>query len=251
VDPTLVRVGGLRVSVYGFFLLAGIAVALYRFTRTGGRAGLSRSEALDLGLYVALAGLVGARVGYVLGHAGAYRSAPERALWLWQDGGLAFYGGVAAAVVTCRLLRPHRWVETLDALAAPAALGYAVGVAAAFWGVLFLGRPTDLPWAVDVGGTLRHPVGGYLMLASLVAYRVLEAASGVPHPPGHLTLTYLVMHGAARFAAELFADPQAAAVVGPLSLGQVAAAAVAAAGAVGLWGLERRRGQDGGAQGGG
>lgn len=249
-DPTLLRVGGLRVTVYGFFLLAGIALALYRFTRAGARAGLDRQEALDLGLYLALAGLLGARVGYVLAHAGAYLPEPQRALWIWQDGGLAFYGGMVASVVACRLVRPDRWTQILDALAGPVSLGYALGMVGTFWGVLFLGRPTDLPWAVEVGGTLRHPVGGYLLVASLAAYRVLQALDRVARPSGQLALAYLVMHGTARFAAELFADPRTtAAVVGPLGVGQLAAAVAAAAGAVGLWHLGRRREGDGAASG--
>ncbi|MDQ7799870.1 MAG: prolipoprotein diacylglyceryl transferase [Armatimonadota bacterium] len=241
-EGTLFRIGGVGVSVYGLFLLAGFGAGLLRLVRSAGRAGLTQAEALDLGLYLLLAGLVGARLGHVLAHAGAYLADPLRAVLIWQDGGLAFYGGVAACVVACRTLRPDRWVAVLDAVAAPAAAGYALGVLGALWGGLFLGRPTDLPWAVDVAGALRHPVAAYLALASVGAYRVLEAMARVEHLPGQLTLTYLVLHGTARTAADLFVDPNAtSAVVGPLTLGQLSAGVVAAAAGAGLWALGRAR----------
>jgi len=243
VDPTLLRTGGLRISAYGLFLLAGLALGLYRFVRTCHRAGLGRAEALDLGLNLALVALLGARAGYVLAHAGAYVQDPVRALWVWQDRGLAFYGGVAACVLCCRLLRSDRWVQILDVLAAPAALGYTVGALGTLW--VFVGRPTDLPWAVEVAGTLRHPVGAYLALASLAAYRLLEGRTGAAGS-GQALLAYLVLQGTARFAAEAFVDPvTTSAVAGPLTLGQLSAAVVAAAGAVGLWWGRRGAGEGG------
>ncbi len=241
-EGTLFRIAGVGVSVYGLFLLAGFGIGLLRLVRNAGRAGLTRAEATDVGLYLLLAGLVGARAGHVLAHAGAYVADPLRAIRIWQDGGLAFYGGVAACGVAARAVRPDRWVAVLDAVAAPAAAGYALGVLGALWGGLFLGRPTDLPWAVDVGGTLRHPVAAYLSLASLGAYRVLEAMARSEHPPGQVTLTYLVLHGTARFAADLFVDPNAtSAVVGPFTLGQLSSGVVTLGATAGLWALGRTR----------
>ncbi len=221
--------GGLRVSVYGLFLLAGLAVGVWRFVRTGHRVGLPSAEALDLGLWVVLAGLVGARAAHVLAHLDAYAAEPLRTVQLWQDGGLAFYGGAVGVAVSCWLLRGRLWLQTLDALAAPVAAGYAVGVLGSLWGGAFPGRPTDLPWAVEVLGTLRHPVAAYLAVGAVAAYRLLERTAGRVRVPGQLALTYLVLQGTCRVAADFFVDPQVApAVVGPFSLGQVAAAAVAA-----------------------
>lgn len=239
---TLIQLGPVGVSSYGLFLLLGFAVGLWRFVRSSSRLGLSEAQALDLGLSLLVAGLVAARAGYVLAHLSAYAAEPFLAVAVWRDGGLAFYGGAGGVVVACRVLRGRNWVRTLDALAAPAALGYAVGVLGALWGGLFVGRPTDLPWAVEVAGRLRHPVPVYLAVASLAAYRLLEHGDRAGAGPGQLALTYLLLHGVARFAAEFFTEPHVApAILGMFSWGQVAAAVVAAASAAGLW--RARQGQ--------
>lgn len=241
-SPALIQLGPVQLSSYGFFLLLGFATGLWRFVRTGDRAGLSRAEALDLGLSLLLAGLVASRLGHVLAQPGAYVAEPFRAVAFWQDGGLAFYGGVGGVIVACRVLRAHAWIKTLDTLAGPVALGYAVGSLGALAGGLFLGKPTDLPWAVEVAGALRHPVPAYLALASLAAYRHLEGAYHTGAAPGQLALTYLLMHGVARFAAEFFTEPQPdLALLGSFRLGQLASAVVAVAGALGLWHTHRSR----------
>lgn len=223
-------------------MLLGFATGLWRFVRTGDRAGLSRAEALDLGLSLVLAGLVASRLGYVLAQPGAYVAEPFRAVAVWQDGGLAFYGGVGGVALACRVLRGDGCLKTLDTLAGPVALGYAVGCLGALAGGLFLGKPTDLPWAVEVGGALRHPVPAYLALASLAAYRHLERVDHTGAAPGQLALTYLLFQGVARFTGEFFTESQSAsALLGPFSLGQLACAVVAAASALGLWYIQRSR----------
>ncbi len=242
-EGTLLQLGAVRVSTYGLFLLLGFATGLLRFVRTAHRADLSPGEALDLGLSVLLVGLVGARAAHVVAHVSAYAPQPFRAVAIWQEGGLAFYGGVAGAAVACWWLRRHRWRETLDVLAAPVALGYAVGMLGAVWGGSFPGRPTDLPWAVEGGGTLRHPVAAYLLVASLVAYRLLEGLHRVGTVPGQLALTYLLLQAVSRLAADFFVDPHStSAVLGPLTLGQVASGLVAAGSAAGLWRIQREHG---------
>lgn len=241
-DPTVLQVGSLRVTAHGLVLLSAFAVGLWRFARGAERAGLARPEALDLGLYLLVAGLLGARAGHVLAHAGTYVHEPQRVLWIWQDGGLAFYGGVAACAGACRWLRPRDWVAVLDHAAPAAAVAYAVGAVGALWTGLFLGRPTDLPWAVDVAGTPRHPVGAYLALASVAAYRLLESAASGEHAPGQVALTYLLFQSTARAAADVFVDPQSTSpVLGPFTAGQVSSAAVALGSALALWALAKRR----------
>ncbi len=242
-EGTLLQLGAVRISTYGVFLLLGFAAGLLRFVRTAHRAELSGGEALDLGLSVLLAGLVGARVAHVVTHPGAYAAQPFRVVAIWQDGGLAFYGGVLASAAACRGLRKDRWLQTLDALAAPVALGYAVGMLGALWGGSFLGRPTDLPWAVEGGGVLRHPVAAYLLVASLVAYRLLERLHRLGTVPGQLALTYLLVQSVARLVADFFVDPRfTSAVLGPFTLGQVASGLVAAGSAAGLWRIQREHG---------
>jgi phosphatidylglycerol:prolipoprotein diacylglycerol transferase len=237
VEPAWLQLGSLRVSSYGVLLLVAFAAGLARLAATAPRAGLARGEAVDAALTALLAGLVGARLVHVLAFWPHYASEPLRTVALWQDGGLSFYGGLAAGTLGVWVVRRRDWVEFLDLCAAPLALGYAVGAVGALGAGVFLGRPTDLPWAVEAAGTLRHPVAGYLLVAALATYRLLERLRSVRRFAGQLALTFLAVHGASRFAADFFVDPQVAPpLLGPLTVAQAAALAVAAsAGAALVW----------------
>ncbi len=227
-EPTWLELGSLRVSSYGILLLAAFAVGLTRLAVTAHRAGLSGGEAVDAALTALVAGLLGARVAHVLAFWPRYASEPLRTLALWQDGGLSFYGGLAGGAFGVWVVRRRDWVEFFDLCAAPLALGYAVGAIGALGAGVFLGRSTDLPWAVEAAGSFRHPVAGYLLLAALAVYRLLERLRWTRRFPGQLALTFLAVHGASRFAADFFVDPQVAQpVLGPFTAAQAAALAVA------------------------
>lgn len=227
--PTLLEIGGFRVSSFGLFLLLAFAVGIYNLTRNARREGLDPGQALDAGLYAIIGGILGARAAHVIVNFGQYAAEPARILQIWHDGGLVFYGALAGGLVVS-VFAAKRWGAARFAdLAAPAlALGYAVAMIGALLAGLFNGRPIDLPWAVEIDGVLRHPTQIYLLLAAVGTYRVLSAVRQVGPRPGQLFLTFLFLHGFSRFVVEFFLDPQfAPAVAGPLTLAQVAHGTVA------------------------
>ena len=136
---------GLDVHSYGLLVALGAIAGVLFALRQGRRMGFDTAAVLDLGFWSLVAGIIGARVLYVLVHAGAYarlcagtgasRSA-LRALadctapfTIWQ-GGLVFYGGALAAGGVV-LLFAHRRAWPLgnvaDLLAPSLALGHALG----------------------------------------------------------------------------------------------------------------------------
>jgi phosphatidylglycerol:prolipoprotein diacylglycerol transferase len=241
VEVAWLQLGNFRVSAYGVLLLVAFAVGVVRLAVTAPRASLPTGEAVDAALTALLAGLVGARLVHVVAHWPHYAAEPLRTVALWQDGGLSFYGGLAGGAVGVWAVRRQDWVGFLDLCAAPLALGYAVGAVGALWAGVFLGRPTDLPWAVEAAGALRHPVAGYLLVAAVAIYRLLERLHATRRFVGQLALTFLAVHGASRFAADFFVDPQVAPpVFGPLTVAQAAALAVAASATAALVWAGRR-----------
>ncbi|PMP76043.1 MAG: diacylglyceryl transferase, partial [Roseiflexus castenholzii] len=65
-----------------------------------------------------------------------------------------------------------------------------------------LGAPTDLPWAVPLFGTLRHPVALYYLLAALATWGVLTWVARRSPQPGTLAMTYLAVQGSALLLLE-------------------------------------------------
>lgn len=93
--------GGFPVFGYGLFLMLGFVAGLLLAVRRARRAGIATDAVLDIGLLSIFAGVVGARVTYLLldyqPSDGNYGTLKEWAA-VWQ-GGLTFQGGLILAIL--------------------------------------------------------------------------------------------------------------------------------------------------------
>ncbi len=172
--------------------LAGTWLAL----SDGRRAGLDPDRLSTLLFAVLLAGVAGGRLLFVFDHWEAFRSRPWAALAVWE-GGLTLWGGFLLAIpvgiaVTKRLGLPT-WT-TADVLAAPTALGAAVGRVGCFLNGCCYGSPTGLPWGVhfpdgseaahDFPGEALHPAQLYNAAAGLLVFAIVRWARPRLGAPG-------------------------------------------------------------------
>jgi phosphatidylglycerol:prolipoprotein diacylglycerol transferase len=134
------------VHTYGVLIAIGFAAGIALAWRQAQRQGLDGGRVLDLSFWILIAGLLGARLLYVVVNASAFARActsgdggprtAARALWdctralhLWE-GGLVYYGGFLAAVgVVVLFARRQGWnFWTVGDLFAPGlALGHFFG----------------------------------------------------------------------------------------------------------------------------
>ncbi len=124
--------GGFPIFGYGAFLMLGFAVGLVIAWLRAKRAGLSGDAALDIGLIAIFAGVVGARLAYLLidyqpaeGSHGDWRE--WVAVW---NGGLTFQGGLFLAVAADWIYVKARRIpvgKMFDAYAPALALGVGFG----------------------------------------------------------------------------------------------------------------------------
>lgn len=205
--PTL-RIGPLALQTPGLLLLLGFWLALEVTARRAARRGLDREAIYNGGFYGALGGILLARVGYVLLHWPAYQDNLLGVLALSPQTlqpafGLA--GGALAAGLHLRRKRvPLR--PLLDAAAVGLAVyisAHALGNAA---GGFALGRETAVPWAIELWGTLRHPVQLYEFAAGLFSLAGLLWAGRRPEPlaSGLLFLLFVALYSASRLLLEPF-----------------------------------------------
>jgi phosphatidylglycerol:prolipoprotein diacylglycerol transferase len=151
VNPVIASLGGLAIRWYSLTLLAAAGVAILVFTHEARRKRLDERAMLDGIWWVAIAAIVGGRVLYELqNELPMLRADPLHVFMVWE-GGLSFYGGLIAAIVTIVVFARMRGVPlwpVLDAAAPAAAIGQAVGhIGCLITGDSF-GLPTTLPWAV-------------------------------------------------------------------------------------------------------
>ena len=124
--PTVPTVLG--VSPHGAMAAVAIAFGLWLLGRALDRRGIPREAAEMAVIWAIPAGIVGARLDYVISHPASFGS-PIAALELWK-GGLALFGGLLAGSATAAFVMARQGVRVLrafDAAAIPMAVAIAVG----------------------------------------------------------------------------------------------------------------------------
>lgn len=164
------------------------------------------TEALNnLVFYGLLAYILGGRVSYALAHLSAFSQSPLSLFALNPDLFDSLGGGIAAvlaAVIYGQRQKLPLWntLDTLTPFFAMLAVGISLSHLAA--GTAF-GKPTDLPWAIDLWNAKRHPSQIYELLASLLTLGLIWFQKANPRP-GLLFLAFAALSSAARLFLEAF-----------------------------------------------
>jgi len=172
----------LTVKSYGLMMVVGFlaAVTLIRL--------LSRSFTEDpqhitnAALYSLVAGIVGARVFFVVHYFDSFRDEPLSVFAIWK-GGLELLGGVLLAIAVILLyIRYHKLPlrHYLDVLAVGLMLALVFGRIGCFLNGCCYGRPTELPWGV------RFPYGSFAYRSQVQA----DPERGRMEPHLHLPPDY-------------------------------------------------------------
>ena len=238
IDPILVsfELFGYNIDIHWYGVIIGLSVIIgslfaeREIVRRGGKAGYI----WDLLIWVVPAGIIGARLGYVLNDIGGgstyFLDDPVRIFQLW-NGGLHIYGAIAlgllAAFYFTRKYPFDRWM-LLDAMAPTLLIAQAFGRLANFINQELYGPPTDLPWGVNIAAQNRiapwgdlttfplettkfHPTFFYEMIWNLLAAVLiiwLVRKLGEGFKPGSAFFTWMVLEGAGRFWLEYFRPDQ-------------------------------------------
>src|ERR1700712_3202185 len=143
-------VGAITLYTYGVLLAAAYLLGL-KFAMTRAKArGLDSVRVLDLGIYIIIAALVGAKLLLLVTDFQTFRADPGELLSLARSGGV-FYGGLILAVGVAlwyiRRVKLPLWT-TCDVFAPGIALGHVVGRFGCFFAGCCYGKPTNLAWGV-------------------------------------------------------------------------------------------------------
>ena len=217
--PILVEFGNWPVYSYGVLLAAAYLAALQLAVVRGRRVGLDGARIMDLGIYIIIAALVGAKLMLLVVDFDYFVSQPDQLFSLVRAGGV-FYGGLIAALVVGLLLarryRLPRWT-TADLAAPGIALGHVIGRFGCLLAGCCYGRPTDVAWgitftdpvaAANVGtplGVPLHPTQLYDAGAELLIMVLLLATERRGRPfPGRTFWLYILLYAISRFIVEIY-----------------------------------------------
>jgi len=218
-----IHLGPLRLNAYGLMIAFGVIVAI----RIAGRRAESRGAGTtddfsSIAMWAVPAGVIGGRVYHVITDYELFRGQWFDAVKIWE-GGLGIWGGVALGVLVgawrARVRGLNAWA--IVSCAVPAiAVAQAIGRWGNWWNQELFGRPTTLPWGLDISDyltvkngysvdTLFHPTFLYESLGCLALAFVLIALEKRLQPaPGRILAWYVMGYCALRFGIEgLRIDP--------------------------------------------
>lgn len=209
--------GPVPIRAYALCIIAGILLAIWigerRWIARGGRAG----EVSDLAIWAVPFGLVGGRLYHVMTDWELYfgeGQSPVEALYVW-NGGLGIWGAIALGALGVWIGARRRGIKILPLLDALAP-GVLVAQALGRWGNWFnqelYGRPTDLPWGLEIDpglddgvrhefgpDVLFHPTFLYECLWNLAAFALLiwlDRRYRLGH--GRVVALYVMLYTAGR-----------------------------------------------------
>lgn len=255
--PTLVDLGFYQLPSYGVLVALGVVAGLLTLKRRGDRAGLDGGQLVDVGLWLVIWALVGAKGLLVLVELPRYLHDPAQLIGLVRAGGVFLGGFLAAVVAGVVLFRRYRLpvLATLDVFVPSLALGQAIGRVGCLLAGCCWGSRCDLPWAItytdpaaaaNVGTPLHvalHPYPAYESLLDLGLYVVLGLLYRRRPSAGRVFATYLIAYGGGRFLLEWTRGDAARGFVlsGALSTSQLIALAMIVLGAALHSAIARRR----------
>ena len=249
--PIAFQLGPLTVHWYGVMLAVAFIAGLWTAARRAPREGIASEKISDVGLWLIVGAVIGARALYVATYwREDFAGRPIWEIFMVQHGGLVFYGGLIGASLACilyaRRQKLNLW-RVADILTPSIPLGYVFGRIGCLLNGCCYGRACDLPWAIrfppehPTGGGPVHPTQIYDSLLNLIFYAALALLFRRKRFDGQVFATYLMGYALLRSAVETFrGDYSRAHLHGGLTPAHLVSIGIFAAGAVLFWLLPRR-----------
>jgi phosphatidylglycerol---prolipoprotein diacylglyceryl transferase len=184
VHPIAFHLGSLTIHWYGIMIAVAFLVGLWTASLRAPRENIPGERIADIVLWLMVGAILGARVVYVTTYwKDEFAGQPWWEIFMIQNGGLVYYGGLIGAVVAAfiyiRLKKLPLW-KTADVLAPSIALGNFFGRIGCFLNGCCFGRPTHVPWAVQ------FPIHSYAWSTQLQQGLIGSSASTLPVHPTEL-----------------------------------------------------------------
>jgi phosphatidylglycerol:prolipoprotein diacylglycerol transferase len=219
VHPIAFQLGSFSVHSYGVLMAFAFLAGLWTASRRAPRDGITPDKILDIGPWLIVGAIVGARLFYAatywdtLMDRPLFPQAPWTEIFMVQRGGLVYYGGLIGAALACilfaRIKQLPLW-KLADILAPSIALGYVFGRIGCLLNGCCYGRVCSLPWAIhfppghETYPNGVHPTEVYDSLLNLVWYAGLAWLYRQKKFDGQVFAVYLLCYALTRSFVEMF-----------------------------------------------
>lgn len=227
--PTIVQIGSFKITSFGVMMFFSFIAGAWVLAKQFERRNIAPGIAWDMLAWLALGGILGAKLYYLALHMGDVMANPLGELT--NRGGLVWYGGFIGGVLAFFWQARRHKIPLgagFDATAPAIALAYAVGRMGCFlvgddyglptnsWvGIAFPdgSPPSTAGYLRSVGATLPanvpdtavlrvHPTQLYEIAAALVIFWILLRLAETPRRPWAMFGAYMGLYGIERFLVE-------------------------------------------------
>jgi len=218
-----IHLGPLRLNAYGLMIAIGVIAAVRIAGRRAEKKGVGTTDDISsIAMWAVPAGVLGGRAYHVLTDYQRFQGHWFDVVKIWQ-GGLGIWGGVTAGVAVGWWCARRRGLDAwwIISCAAPAiAIAQAIGRWGNWFNQELFGRPTTVPWALEVSndiaikagyaaGTTFHPTFLYESVGCVVlAWLLIRLERRINPARGRLFAWYVAGYTVLRFGTEsLRVDP--------------------------------------------
>jgi len=217
--PRLLQLGWFTLHTYGLLVALGFFSALVLAARRAPEEGLDSGKVWDLGIVMALAGIVGAKLGMFLSERQYYLDHPLEMLSLstLQSAGVWYFGLAGGAIACVLMARRYRYSfgKVADVFSPGVSFGLGMGRLGCFSAGCCWGKPTGFPWAVTftepyshqvVGvplGVPLHPAQLYEFVLDMALFWYLGRLARRKSYDGQVFSVYLFLYAIGRFLIEM------------------------------------------------
>ncbi len=254
---TFIRFGSIDIAWYAVLIISGAIIALKLTQSAAEKRGISRDAVEDMFFGVLLAGIVGARLWYVLFYPDKmyFISNPAKIL-AFRDGGLAIQGGLFAGAAYAYFNAKKRNIDFVD-LADATLPNVLIAQAVGRWGnflnqeafgqvvseSFFNGWPLWFKNHMFINGAFRQPMflleSSLNILGFLLIYFGLKKIKSIKR--GDYAYSYLLWYGIVRFIVEHYRSDSL--MIFNLKSAQIVSIGFAIVGLLGLLGVFRKKDQ--------
>jgi phosphatidylglycerol:prolipoprotein diacylglycerol transferase len=221
--PVLFKIGPITIYSLGVLWALGALAAVWILRLELKRYGYDPEIAGSAVFAAAIAGLLGARLLFILEEWESFTQAPFELLF--SGAGFSWYGGLfAGALAAAWVFKKHKLPlpQAADMSAPALALSYGIGRIGCFLaGDATWGKVTDVPWAMAFPnavagwvdpltsepyplGVKVHPTQLYELIQSLFVFAILWSLRKRNYRPGTIFYLYLVLAGSMRVIVEFW-----------------------------------------------
>ncbi len=209
INPVALKLGIREIYWYAIIILTGFLCGALFVYFTCEKRGVKKDSVWDIAMFGLLAGIISARIYYVLFALDEFRADWTDIFKIW-NGGLAIYGGIIGAVISTAVYCRIRHLNTLnvfDVCCPGLFIGQAIGRFGNFVNAEVYGRATAMPWGMSINGASPvHPLFIYESIWNITGLILLIIFRDKKKADGQVFCFYIFWYSLGRMFLEGMRD---------------------------------------------